>query len=51
MPQQITSHLPSYLSPDNPGPWGVFLEQVDRVAPYMGELSKWTDTLKHPERS
>lgn len=51
MPQQITSHLPSYLSPDNPGPWGIFLEQVDRVAPYMGELSKWTDTLKHPERS
>ncbi len=51
MPQQITSHLPSYLSPDNPGPWGIFLEQVDRVAPYMGELRKWTDTLKHPERS
>ena len=51
MPQQFTSHLPSYLSADNPGPWGVFLEQVDRVAPYMGELSKWIDTLKHPERS
>lgn len=51
MPQQFTSHLPSYLSADNPGPWGVFLEQVDRVAPYMGELSKWIDTLKYPERS
>ncbi len=51
MPQQITEHIPSYLDAEDPGPWGVFLEQVDRVAPYMGELSKWTDTLKHPERS
>ncbi|MDY0249070.1 MAG: Glu/Leu/Phe/Val dehydrogenase [Pseudomonas sp.] len=51
MSEQINQHLPSYLDPDNPGPWGIFLEQVDRVAPYMGELSKWVDTLKHPERS
>ena len=51
MPQHITEHIPTYLDAENPGPWGVFLEQVDRVAPYMGELSKWTDTLKHPERS
>ncbi len=51
MSQQITQHLPSYLDPENPGPWAIFLEQVDRVAPYMGELSKWIDTLKHPERS
>lgn len=51
MTHQTTQHLPSYLDPENPGPWGVFLQQVDRVAPYMGELSKWTDTLKHPERS
>ena len=51
MPQQINQNMPSYLDSDNPGPWGIFLEQVDRVAPYMGELSQWTDTLKHPERS
>ena len=51
MPQQTNQNMPSYLDSDNPGPWGVFLEQVDRVAAYMGELSKWTDTLKHPERS
>ena len=51
MSQQTSHDLPSYLDPDNPGPWAIFLEQVDRVAPYMGELSKWTDTLKHPERS
>lgn len=51
MPQQTTQNIPSYLDAENPGPWGVFLEQVDRVAPYLGKLSKWTDTLKHPERS
>lgn len=51
MPQQETQHIPSYLDSENPGPWGIFLEQVDRVAPYLGDLSKWTDTLKHPERS
>lgn len=51
MSQQITQYLPSYLDPENPGPWAVFLEQVERVTPYMGELSKWVNTLKHPERS
>lgn len=51
MSQQKEQTIPSYLDPDNPGPWGVFLEQVDRVAPYLGELSKWVNTLKHPERS
>ncbi len=51
MSQQINQHMPSYLDSENPGPWGVFLEQVDRVAPYMGELIHLVDTLKHPERS
>lgn len=51
MSQQETEHIPSYLNAENPGPWGIFLQQVDRVASYMGELSKWTNTLKHPERS
>lgn len=50
MSQQSTQHLPSYLDENNPGPWGIFLEQVDRVTPYLGELSKWVDTLKRPER-
>ena len=50
MPQQQDQTIPSYLDSENPGPWGIFLEQVDRVAPYMGELSKLTNTLKHPER-
>ena len=44
MPQQQDQTIPSYLDSENPGPWGIFLEQVDRVAPYMGELSKLTNT-------
>lgn len=42
--------LPSYLNPDQPGPWGDYLEQIDRVAPYLGKLSKWVETLKRPKR-
>lgn len=51
MSTSSTEHLPSYLNPDNPGPWAVFLEQVDRVTPYLGELAQWVETLKHPERT
>ena len=42
--------LPSYLDPEHLGPWGNYLAQVDRVAPHMGELNKWLDTLKRPKR-
>jgi glutamate dehydrogenase (NAD(P)+) len=46
-----TAHaLPSYLQSDNLGPWGIYLQQVDRVAPYLGELSRWVETLKRPKR-
>ncbi len=51
MPENSAQSLPSYLSPDNPGPWGNYLEQVDRVAPYLGSLSKWVETLKRPHRT
>ncbi|AIL32648.1 Glu/Leu/Phe/Val family dehydrogenase [Basilea psittacipulmonis] len=43
--------LPSWIQADNPGPWGIFLKQVDRVAPYLGHLSKWVETLKRPKRA
>ena len=34
------------------GPWKTFLEQVNRVAPYLSEdLSKYVDTLKRPKRA
>lgn len=42
--------IPSYLSADDLGPWGVYLEQVDRVTPYLGSLSRWVETLKRPKR-
>ncbi len=50
MPEHSANQLPSYLNPDNPGPWGNYLEQVDRVAPYLGNLSQWIGTLKRPKR-
>ena len=42
--------LPSYLDPRQPGPWGIYLEQIDRVTPYLGALSRWVETLKRPKR-
>lgn len=49
---RITEHaLPSYLNADHLGPWGAYLQQVDRVAPYLGSLSRWIETLKRPKRA
>ncbi len=42
--------LPSYLQADKLGPWGVYLQQVDRVTPYLGKLARWVETLKRPKR-
>ncbi|MFT4069458.1 Glu/Leu/Phe/Val family dehydrogenase [Paraburkholderia sp.] len=42
--------VPSYLNSENLGPWGNYLRQVDRVAPYLGSLSRWLETLKRPKR-
>ena len=50
-PAAFTSALPSYLDPNNLGPWGIYLQQVDRVAPYLGPLARWIDTLKRPKRT
>jgi len=43
--------LPSYLNPKDPGPWAIYLEQVDRVAPYLGPLARWVESLKRPKRT
>ncbi|HLR28940.1 MAG TPA: Glu/Leu/Phe/Val dehydrogenase [Paenalcaligenes sp.] len=51
MEQSKHSSLPSYLNKEDVGPWGIFLEQIDRVTPHLGDLSKWVDTLKHPKRT
>ncbi|RJG07183.1 Glu/Leu/Phe/Val dehydrogenase [Noviherbaspirillum cavernae] len=42
--------IPSYLTPHEIGPWGVYLEQIDRVTPHLGNLSRWVETLKRPKR-
>ena len=48
---QPNPHTPqSYLRPHQLGPWGTYLQQVDRVAPYLGSLSRWLETLKRPKR-
>ncbi len=41
----------SYLDPASPEPWASFLEQIDRVTPHLGSLSRWTETLKRPKRT
>ncbi|WP_269496616.1 Glu/Leu/Phe/Val family dehydrogenase [Castellaniella sp. S9] len=50
MTEPVPHSLPSYLNPNDPGPWGIYLEQVDRVAPYLGSLARWIETLKRPKR-
>lgn len=42
--------IPSYLNSHEIGPWGVYLEQIDRVTPHLGTLARWVETLKRPKR-
>lgn len=46
----IHHEIPSYLIPHETGPWGVYLEQIDRVTPHLGSLARWVETLKRPKR-
>lgn len=46
----IQHEVPSYLVPESIGPWGVYLEQIDRVTPHLGALARWVETLKRPKR-
>ena len=41
----------SYLNPATPEPWASFIEQIERVRPYLGPLERWVETLKHPKRT
>jgi glutamate dehydrogenase (NAD(P)+) len=41
----------SYASENSTSPWTTYLSQIDRVAPYLGELSRWIETLRHPKRA
>ena len=42
--------IPSYLDPNQSGPYAIYLEQVERVTPYLGKLAYWVETLKRPKR-
>ncbi|MDD2741546.1 MAG: Glu/Leu/Phe/Val dehydrogenase [Rhodocyclaceae bacterium] len=47
-----TSQLPSYISSENLGPWHIFLEQIEQVAPLLDKrLWPWVETLRRPKRS
>ncbi len=41
----------SYASDSSTSAWNTYLQQIERVAPYLGELSPWVDTLRHPKRA
>ena len=41
------SYLPSHES----SAWDMYLQQIDRVAPFLGDLSLWVETLRRPKRA
>lgn len=44
--------LPSYISRENVGPWHIYLQQVEKVAPLLDQsLWPWIETLRRPKRS
>jgi glutamate dehydrogenase (NAD(P)+) len=46
----VPHEIPSYLHHNEIGPWGDYLEQIERVTPYLGSLARWVETLKRPKR-
>jgi glutamate dehydrogenase (NAD(P)+) len=46
-----TSPPLSYATSSAPNPWATYLAQVDRVTPYLKNLARWVETLKHPKRA
>ncbi|WP_374545986.1 Glu/Leu/Phe/Val dehydrogenase [Rhodoblastus sp.] len=40
----------SYVRPSATSPWGTFIAQVERAAPFLGPLSYLTETLRWPKR-
>jgi glutamate dehydrogenase (NAD(P)+) len=41
----------SYVQPTTESPWGTYLAQVNRIMPYLGDLSPWVGTLTRPKRA
>jgi glutamate dehydrogenase (NAD(P)+) len=45
MPLSSSLHTTNDISP-----WLNFLKQVDNIEPYLGSLSRWSETLRRPKR-
>ena len=45
-----TTELPSYLRADDANPWQIFLDQIERVTPYLAAHARWIEALKQPKR-
>ena len=41
----------SFVTQALDSPWATYLAQVDRVLPYLGDLARWSETLKRPKRA
>ena len=41
----------SYVTGESHCAWAIYLAQVERVLPLPGDLNRWADTLRHPERA
>ncbi|MBK4765403.1 MAG: Glu/Leu/Phe/Val dehydrogenase (plasmid) [Pantoea sp. Brub] len=41
----------SYVFDERTSAWSTYLQQIDRVQTYLGNLSYWIDTLRHPKRT
>ncbi|MBW9463019.1 MULTISPECIES: Glu/Leu/Phe/Val family dehydrogenase [Kluyvera] len=41
----------SFLNNNPDSAWNIFIAQVERVLPYLGELESWADTLIRPKRA
>ena len=41
---------PSFLSPERPGPWAIYLAQIARARPSLGELAGLAETLVRSKR-
>lgn len=49
----IETHMSylSYVSQKGDTAWDTYISQVDRVLPYLGNLARWSETLKRPKRA
>ena len=41
----------SYLPLHESSAWDMYLQQIDRVTPFLGDLSRWVETLRRPKRA